>query len=416
MKKLTSCFLALILLLAVLVPAAAAENHDARIGGLDNDTWFTKYGNVNTDCEAAFFLGDLGYSWGDLVAVKFLDRELILPVVPDYSYVESGESAVIVRRDDNGQPERTVSLAINMGNFAEVYGLAVKVTAEDGSWHWEAMDGITFPITVSFSLYEKEGYMAQYLLHELSRTNQREDYAQISDAEFANFRELLPGKLFRTSSPINPELGRNSYADAQLERSGVTVIMNLADSPEEAAAYEGFADSYYSRQQVIFLNLGVDFAAADFQAGLARGLKFFAEHEGVYAVHCTEGKDRAGFVSALLNCLAGKSYRQVVEDYMVTYHNYYGVEPGTEKYEAIAASNIIKTLTTAFDVENLEKAGLQKEAEEYILQIGLTKQELSALKQNLGIRQEIPTALIVTVIGAAMVCGILISRKRKTRG
>jgi hypothetical protein len=89
------------------------------------------------------------------------------------------------------------------------------------------------------------------------------------------------------------------------------------------------------------------------------------------------------------------------------------VEPGTEKYDAIAGSNIIKTLKTAFQVEDLEKADLQKEAEEYILQIGLTKQELSSLKQNLGIRQEIPAALIVTAIGAVLVCGILIGRKRR---
>ena len=415
MKKLTSSFLVLMLLLSALIPAAAAENHDAHIGGLDNDIWFTKYGNINTDCEAAYFLGELGYAWGDLVAVRFLNQELILPVVPDYSYVDSGESAVILRRDDNGQPERTVSLAVNMGNFAETYGLAKKITAEDGSWSWEAMEGVSFPLTVSFSLHEKEGYLSQCLLHELSRTNVRADYAHLSDTEFANFRQLLPEKLYRTSSPINPELGRNSYADAAMEAAGVTVIMNLADSPEEAAAYEDYGDSYYSRQQVIFLNLGVDFSAADFQAGLAKGLKFFAEHEGIYAVHCTEGKDRAGFVSALLNCLAGKSYDEVVADYMVTYRNYYGVEPGTEKYEAIAGSNIIKTLKTAFQVDNPETADLQKEAEEYILGIGLTKQELSALKQNLGIRQEVPTALILTAIGTFLVCGVLIGRKRRTR-
>ena len=415
MKRFFACLLVLVLLPALLISALGAENHDARIGGIDNDTWFTKYGNVNTDCEAAYFLGELGYDWGDLVTVRFLDRELVLPVVPDYSYVESGESAVIVRRDDNGQPERTVSLAVNMGNFAETYGLAVKITDDDGNWHWEACEGITFPITVSFSLQEKEGYLAQYLLHELSRTNAREDYAHLSDREFANFRELLPGKLYRSSSPINPELGRNLFADDALEAAGVTVIMNLADSPEEAQSYPDFADSYYSRQQVIFLNLGVDFAAADFHTGLAKGLRFFAEHEGVYAVHCTEGKDRAGFVSALLNCLAGKTYSEVVADYMVTYHNYYGVEPGTEKYDAIAGSNIIKTLKSAFQVEDLEQADLQKEAEEYILQIGLTKQELKQLKSNLGIRQEIPTALIVTMVGAVLVCGILIGRKRRNR-
>ena len=46
--------------------------------------------------------------------------------------------------------------------------------------------------------------------------------------------------------------------DAALKQAGVNVIMNLANSQEEAEAYEGFADTYYSGQKVIYLNLGVD--------------------------------------------------------------------------------------------------------------------------------------------------------------
>ena len=42
--------------------------------------------------------------------------------------------------------------------------------------------------------------------------------------------------LYRGSSPINPELGRNTYVDAALKQAGVNVIMNLANSPEEAEA------------------------------------------------------------------------------------------------------------------------------------------------------------------------------------
>jgi hypothetical protein len=232
--------------------------------------------------------------------------------------------------------------------------------------------------------------MGEYILHELTRTNNREDYAHLTDEEFANFRVIdTTGMgedvLYRSSSPINPEIGRNEYADAAIKNAGVTVIMNLADSAEEAAKYEGFADTYYAGQKVIYLSLGVDFAADDFKAGLAKGLKFFAENEGTYLVHCTEGKDRAGFVSALLECLMGAGYEEVVEDYMVTYYNYYGVEEGTEKYDAIANSNIIKSLQKAFGVEDLSKADLAAEAKEYILSLGLTEEEVTNLMVNLGL-------------------------------
>ena len=379
------------------------------IGGLTNNVWMTKYGNVYTDCEAANFVDILGLTWGDLVTVKFLDQELTLPVVPTYSYVDSGMPAIILGKTDTGAPTGYVSLAINMGNFAQTYGIAIKGTDENGDWYWTACDGVEFPIQVAFQLAEKEGYMAEYILHELSRTNNREDYAHLTDAEFANVRNVLTtgmgvGRLFRSSSPINPELGRNEYADAAIKRAGVTVIMNLADSAETAAGYPGFADSYYAGQKVIYLNLGVDFAADDFKVGLAQGLRFFAENEGIYLVHCTEGKDRAGFVNALLECLMGATYEEVVADYMVTYTNYYGVEAGSEKYNAIASSNIIKSLQNAFGVEDLSKADLAAEAKEYIASLGLTEAEITALMNNLGADADLipPTGDLMIVQAAAM--------------
>lgn len=376
--------------ITVILPSeeVVEEDKPVTIGGLENNVWFTKYGNVYTDCKAEDFLGKMGFAMGDLVTVKFLNQELTLPVVPTYSYVDSGEPAIIVGLTETGAPTGYVSLAINMGNFGQTYGIANKQTDADGNWFWTAAEGVTFPVEVTYTLAEKEGYMAEYILHELSRTNNREDYANLSDEAFANTRAIDTtgmgeGKLYRTSSPINPELGRSAYADAAIKAAGVTVIMNLADSEEAAKAYEGFADTYYAGQKVIYLNLGVDFAEPSFQEGLAKGMRFFAENEGVYAVHCTEGKDRAGFVSALLSCLMGGTYQEVVGDYMETYVNYYGVEDGTDKFNAIAESNIIKTLQNAFGVEDLAKADLAAEAAEYLTSIGLTEAEIAALKANL---------------------------------
>jgi protein tyrosine/serine phosphatase len=192
------------------------------------------------------------------------------------------------------------------------------------------------------------------------------------------------GVLYRSSSPVNPELGRNGYADAAIKAAGVKTIVNLADNSEDIAGYEGYASTYYAGQKVITLGLGVDFQAADFQAGLAEGLRFIAANEGPYLIHCTEGKDRAGFVSALLECFMGASYEEVVADYMVTYYNYYRVKPGTEKYAAIAESNIIKSLQAAFGVTDLTTADLKAEAAEYLKAIGLTDGELAALAANLA--------------------------------
>ena len=405
----------------------AVDDGKIIIGGLENNVWMTKYGNVYMDCKVEDFFA-MGFGLADLVTVKFLDQELTLPVVPNYSYVDSGKPAVIATLTDKGEPTGYLSMAINMGNFADTYGIATKMTDSEGNWYWVAKEGVEFPIEVTFAMAEDDGYMAEYLLHELSRTNNREDYPGLTDEEFANFRNIGTkgmgkNKLYRTSSPINPELNRNSYADEALEDAKVTVIMNLADSEESAKGYEGFADSYYAKQKVIYLNLGVDFAADDFKAGLAKGLKFFAENKGVYAIHCTEGKDRAGFVSALLECLMGAGYDEVVEDYMQTYENYYGVEKGSEKYDAIANSNIVKSLESAFGVEDLSKADLAKEAEEYIKSLGLTDDEIAALKANIGPAPSDPTnpgtgdiTLFVyplLAMSSLMGMGIVIGKKRR---
>lgn len=358
------------------------------IGGLDNDLWFSKYGNIYLSCEADDFLGEMGFAMGDMVTVSFLNKQLTVPVVPDYSYVDSGKAAVIAKLSEEGKPTGNISLAINMGNFAENYGLASKKSDESGNWWWEAEEGVSFPVEISFKMAEEGGYKAEYLLRELYRTNNRNDYKDLTDAEFANFRVIETTgvgrmKLYRTSSPINPEIGRNSYALDALKKSGVTVIMNLADSEENAKEYEGFLDSYYAKQKVIYLNLGVDFNSEEFRQGLAKGLRFFADNEGIYAIHCNEGKDRAGFVSAVIECLMGATYDEIIKDYMLTYYNYYGVENNNEKYQAIAESNIISSLCEAFGVADLSKADLEKEAEEYVKALGLNESEINSLKANL---------------------------------
>lgn len=50
--------------------------------------------------------------------------------------------------------------------------------------------------------------------------------------------------------------------------------------------------------------MGVDFAAEEFNAKLKTGLVYLIDNEGPYLIHCNEGKDRAGFVAALLEALA----------------------------------------------------------------------------------------------------------------
>ena len=47
-------------------------------------------------------------------------------------------------------------------------------------------------------------------------------------------------------------------------------------------------------------------------------------------------------------------------------------------------SNIAKSLATSFDIESIYDADLAAEADAFLLEIGMTREEIDALKANLG--------------------------------
>ncbi len=389
-KKILTVLLLLAVATVSVFAQAIFENREypmffASVPSLEVNTYTSKYGNLNVDATTEDFF-KAGFNWGDIVRVRFLDRELLMPVVPNYSYVDTGTVAVIATKDAEGKPTGALQLAINMGDFTSTYGIATKTTNPDKTFFWTEKEGVELPVHFLFSMFAKDGYRTEYLIRDLNRTDNREDYKALTDEQYANFRKVRTTgmtNLYRSSNPVNTEIGRNVEADAAAKAAGITVVMNLADDRASAEARAEFAGSYYSTCKVIYLGLGVDFDAPEFKSGLAEGLRFFAENKGVYLVHCKEGKDRAGFVSALLECLKGATAQEVVEDYMITYFNYYGVEKGSEKYNAIKASNIEKILAKAFGVNDIYTADLVARARNYMLGIGLSNAEIDALSANL---------------------------------
>jgi hypothetical protein len=275
-----------------------------------------------------------------------------------------------------------------MGDLATTTAIAEKekIEADPGYvWHYSVEE----PVTVSFAMKEQGGYYDQWVMHQLVRSENREDYPDLTDEAYANFRAVTTtgigaGKLYRSSSPVNPEINRNHQADAAAEKAGVKTFVNLADAEETMKGYEGFADSYYSKQNYICLNLGVDFSSEEFRHGLAEGLRFIAKGEAPFLVHCNEGKDRAGFVSAVIEALMGASADEITADYMVTFFNYYGVQPGTEQYDIIASSNIQKSLAAAFGMESLSSGNLQESCVSYLESIGLTADEIAGVQAKLA--------------------------------
>ena len=82
----------------------------------------------------------------------------------------------------------------------------------------------------------------------------------------------------------------------------------------------------------------------------------------------------------------GASQEEIVADYMVSYENYYHVEKGSEQYKLISevAVGMLRDLAGLEKGADLSGVDLQQAAQDYLTGIGLTADQISALKTNLS--------------------------------
>lgn len=391
MKRILAILLSLVLLVSTVGCGAQAQTFRSGVVEIE------KFGNVVLDIAPQELL-DAGYEYGDLLSVKADGTSFTAPFCTDYTDVDIGE---YVLRDDG---EKLI-LAVNAGSFAELVGIARSETLADGSVQWTVSGGRQLSdIKVSIRMKEPGGYLTEYQAHKLHRTYERADYA--SDAVYANFRNIALGELgenclFRSSSPTNNELNRAAYADVLAKETGIQTVLNLADSESELQAHLTAADSvspYYKSLweagAVKPIGLGMNFSTEAFRESLGIGLRFLSQREGPYLIHCTEGKDRAGFVSALLESFMGASYEQVMADYMTTYENYYHLTPADVQYEAVKESNFHAIMSTFVGAasDDYSAVDLSAAARDYMLRCGLTEAECDALYENLSRDYVLPLA------------------------
>ena len=320
-----------------------------------------KYGNLTTDITEAE-LKEKGYELGDLLTVKLGEKTVTAPFVAAYSDVDRGKYLVRISH-----------------GFA-----AVAMSYDNCSGKTGAAEGTS----VMLFLAKKGAYLQEYEMRHLVKSEKREDYA--SDEVFANFRtvkagSIAPDRLYRGCNPVLGD-ARSPYAARLVEEARIKTVINLADSSESMAPFLPAAPYYRQLVQngkVIPLNMGIDFNDPVFIAKLKDGLIFMGQHEGPFYVHCNEGKDRAGMVAAVLEALMGAGVQQVADDYMMSYVNYFGVKKTDARYAVIA-----KIITDMFVKMNGGKAvtdaNLKTVTENYLIKtVGLTRQQINALKQKL---------------------------------
>ena len=366
-------FLVVCVILLGLSACSLTENSNSKAKSVQTTVIeIEKYGHAVLNLTTADFSA-AGYTLGDIVCVRFGSYESNMPFFDGY-YTNPG--GVMLR---GLAPEKNIAICINYGDFSKETGISL---------------GDTVEITIA----EKAGMLTYQELCALKYSNDRADYSD--DAVFANFRAVTAGsigngKLYRSASPINNAHGRASYANDFIEDAGVVTVLNLADSDEDITQYcaaEDFDSEYYlalyEAGKVMPLDLTANFFSDEFAASLVDGLLFLAQNEPPYSIHCTEGKDRAGFTVMLLEALMGAQLQEIIDDYMLSFYNYYGIDKETEpaRYEAVLNNNLIVMLyhvTGADSMETLEKMDLESAATNYLLSNGMTENDILMLKDNL---------------------------------
>lgn len=255
--------------------------------------------------------------------------------------------------------------------------------------------GLTENDTAVVTLHETGKYLNEQEALSQSYSNDKDEYRD--DIQFANFRALSGGKLkekflYRGASPVDNQKNRAASANTLLEKNGIRFILDLADSEEEYLGYRKEADfssfyaaALYDEGSMALLDMSSSYGSEAFKQKLAGGLHKMLSAEGPIYIHCLEGKDRTGFVCVLLEALAGAGYDEMLGDYMKTYENYFGITKADnpDKYNAVVSlyfDAFAAYLHGTEDLDVLTSADYSQDAVNYLLDAGMTADEIAALR------------------------------------
>ena len=371
MKKKVLAVLVVAVLAAVLFAGCGKDKAPTVTTGEIGVVKDEEFGNVFLDLTIDEF-NACGFAFGDSINVTF-SNGTTLADIPYFSgyYVPVGE---LLACGYPGYPHVVIARNYGASTWEEF-----KMTDDD---------------RVTVTLNEKSKYIDTQELFALKYSDERDDFD--SDIIFANFREIQGGVLkgagfYRSASPCDNQHKRASTANRLAQEAEIGFVLNLSDNEEKYTGYtqaadfdSAYYDSLYRRGDVLLLAMNANYRSDAFAKTISEALFTMTQHNGPCLIHCVEGKDRTGFVSALLLALADASAQEIVDDYMITYSNYYGVtkESDSKKYAAIQ-ENVNDFLYCLCDAEKgaaIDTLDLKSGAENYLRRGGLTDAQIAQIE------------------------------------
>ena len=315
-----------------------------------------------------------GFTLGDVISITIDGKEIVMPYYDGF-YTRNGEYLCVAY-------PTYPSICFTANNI----GLPQELTGLEGH-------------AVIIRMKEKGGRLDVQQALSMKYTNNRIDYP-VSDEEFANARAVSAGNiakdvLYRCSSPFCNDINRVQYVSEYLERENAKTVLNLADTEEKMLSYDmpSYTRKLWDEGNVILCPLKADPTADDYNNRLINALKELPSRPAPYVVHCMEGKDRTGYVCALLEGLCGATYDEIVADYLITYNNYYKITP--EKDRDLCNTLVSLRLNTCLmyyagvnDEAQLTNVDYAKAFSNYLLSHGMSAQQLDALIKVLTVNQQ----------------------------
>jgi len=209
----------------------------------------------------------LGFEFGDSIDLKF-SNGLEYTDIPYYSgfYAHKGE---LILSGTQWYPD--IVLVISQGDS-----------------HWDTY-GLMEGTTCSVSLNTRGRYRVVQDSLSYEYTNNREDYA--SDVIFANFREIVGGKLkrnmfYRGASPCCDQCGRALYGEKMCRETGIRFALNLSDDVEHMERFfrehDGKLPYYkalYDEGKVIPMGMNVFYHGQEYSRDVGQGFLQMVRNE-----------------------------------------------------------------------------------------------------------------------------------------
>lgn len=306
-----------------------------------------------------------GFTLGDVISITIDDMEIVMSYYDGY-YTRNGEYLCVAY-------PTYPSICFTANNI----GVPKELTGLEGH-------------DVIVRMKEKGGRLDVQQALSMKYTNVRSDYP-ITDGDFANARavnagHIAKGVLLRSSSPFCNDINRAHYVSEYMEREKVKTVLNLADTEEKMQTYDlpPYSRKLWEEGDVILCPLKADPTADDYNRRLIEALKELPTRPAPYVVHCMEGKDRTGYVCALLEGLCGATYEEIVADYLITYDNYYQIIPANARdlcntLVSLRLNTCLMHYTGVYDEAQLPNVDYAKAFSNYLLSHGMSQQQIDAL-------------------------------------